>query len=318
MLSKNGNYYFGLNQLAVKITRGIKTEKERVDSIFLWIVRNVDYDEASYLSGAPGPDDPERIIRTGKAICTGFSNLFAELCKLNGIDARVVTGYARGAGYRSGARFELPNHAWNTVKIDGKWYQVDVSWASAYRMYMQKNHVEKNGMTLPLSSFQSFYLTSPDIFIFNHLPEDPVWQLLEHPIGLTVFEKGKDFIQRELNGTAGDVFDFEAEIYRSDLLDSLDRNICILERSIENQLNQYREYNLGVAYYYKACHLMNSALHLSSPAGSALIRQANACYKKSLSLLGVLQADAPDYQFAVLLTDNIKSRIQSCEKQTIF
>ncbi len=318
ILSKNDNYYFNINQLAEKITRGVLTDREKVDGIFMWIVQNVDYDQEAYLKGASGSFDPQEIILKGKAMCTGFSNLFFALCKLNGLEARIVTGYATGAGYSTGTRFELPNHAWNTVKINGKWRLVDASWASAYRMHMQKNSPEKYGKALSLSAFAAFYLTRPDIFILNHLPEDPVWQLLDHPVSLTAFEKGKEFIQKEMHDAASPVFDFEAEISRTDLLDSLDSNIRVLERSIENQFNQYREYNLGIAYYYKACHLMDSTLQHSSAGNGAMIRQANAFYKKSLSLLSGLHSDNPDFQFALLLTDNIKSRINAYETRVVF
>ncbi len=318
VLSKNDNYYLPLSQLAERITKGAISSRSRIDSIFLWIVMNIDYDEEAYLQNTYGRDDPGEVIGKGKAICTGFSNLFASLCRLNGFDARVVTGYARGAGCGDRTRFELPNHAWNAVKIDGRWYLADVSWASAYRMHLWKNCPDKRGRALSLSVFRDYYPARPDVFIMDHLPEDPVWQLLDHPVSLTAFEKGKRFIKIELQDTTRVSFDYAAEIKHTEKLDSLDRNIRMLERSVENQFNQYREYNLGVAYYYKACRLATDALRLSSPMGDAVAREAGALFKKSYSLLSSLNSDAPDYHFAVLLAGNIKSRIRSCDMLTVY
>lgn len=55
-----------------------------------------------------------------KAICGGYSKAFSYLCAKVGIETATVTGDADGQA-----------HMWNKVRIDGKWYNVDVTYAVA-------------------------------------------------------------------------------------------------------------------------------------------------------------------------------------------
>lgn len=51
----------------------------------------------------------------GKAVCDGYSRVYEYLLSRVGVESRrVIT--------------DLGNHAWNQVKIDGQWYNVDVTW----------------------------------------------------------------------------------------------------------------------------------------------------------------------------------------------
>ncbi len=53
-----------------------------------------------------------------KAICGGYSKAFSYLCDKVGIETATVTGDADGEA-----------HMWNMVKIDGQWYNIDVTYA---------------------------------------------------------------------------------------------------------------------------------------------------------------------------------------------
>lgn len=52
-----------------------------------------------------------------KAVCEGYSRAFQLLCNRLGIDCIKISGTANGTA-----------HAWNNVKLDGEWYDVDVTW----------------------------------------------------------------------------------------------------------------------------------------------------------------------------------------------
>lgn len=64
----------------------------------------------SYISEADGP------LLNGKALCEGYSKAFMYLCQSVGIECICVKGYAGAA------------HMWNMIKVDGKWYNMDVTW----------------------------------------------------------------------------------------------------------------------------------------------------------------------------------------------
>ncbi len=104
------------------------TEYEKVLSIYDWILNNTLYDHNAlsdmnnsmnyacyYLEGV-------FLDKEGLAVCDGFSKAFSLLCNMEGIDAVRITGDANsGAGWGG--------HAWNKVKVNGKWYMVDPTWA---------------------------------------------------------------------------------------------------------------------------------------------------------------------------------------------
>ncbi len=100
------------------------TEFDKARAIHDWLVRNVAYDKAGVQSGnVPSTSfTAEGLFDTRVAVCDGYSKAFLILCERAGLDAVRVTGTATNT---SGV---TSSHAWNQVKIDGKWYNVDVTW----------------------------------------------------------------------------------------------------------------------------------------------------------------------------------------------
>ncbi len=93
------------------------TEQEKVYKIYNWIASNVSYD----YNNLNNEENKTKYTAYGalkdkKAVCQGFAALFYRMCLDNGIDCRIISGDAGGA------------HAWNIVKVDGKYYYADVTW----------------------------------------------------------------------------------------------------------------------------------------------------------------------------------------------
>ena len=64
------------------------------------------------------------------------------------------------------------------MHIDGEWRFIDCTWGSGY--------VALDGRFKP--QFDEFwFLTDPEIFIYDHFPTHPIWQLLEEPIDIDEF-----------------------------------------------------------------------------------------------------------------------------------
>lgn len=86
----------------------------------------------------------------GQAVCEGYAELYQYMLYLNGISAHIVTGSSIGVA-----------HAWNVVRIDGKYYQTDLTWddqpsGTVYNYFvvteeqMKKDHViTNNGYPMP-------------------------------------------------------------------------------------------------------------------------------------------------------------------------
>lgn len=77
-----------------------------------YLVTHINYDaslEASY-------NAYDALIK-GKAICGGYAECFKTFMDLLGIENTTLSGTAGDA-----------QHIWNAVRLDGDWYQVDVTW----------------------------------------------------------------------------------------------------------------------------------------------------------------------------------------------
>ena len=117
-------------------------------------------------------------MRKGKAICYGYSYLFSEMAASVGIASHLVDGYPRVHTTLVGKK-NKPNHAWNIVYLDQQWYPIDVTWSAGY--------TNKKVTNFQFSFNERYFLTTPEIFIRNHYPRDPVWTMIFEPISLREF-----------------------------------------------------------------------------------------------------------------------------------
>lgn len=92
---------------------------EKVKAIHDYLVLNTRYDYQNYKADTI-PYESYNIVGTllnQTAVCDGYAKTTQYLLNLLGVDVRYVTGTAN-----SGL------HAWNKVKIDGEWFNLDVTW----------------------------------------------------------------------------------------------------------------------------------------------------------------------------------------------
>lgn len=101
-----------VNKILAMITPDM-TDYDKIKLFNDVLASTVVYDES-----APNCRDIYGVFVDKKAICGGYSKAFAYLCSKVGIETASVTGDADG----------IP-HMWNKAKIDGKWYNVDVTYA---------------------------------------------------------------------------------------------------------------------------------------------------------------------------------------------
>lgn len=92
-----------------------------------YIVKNTRYDEANYESGTVPYDSYTAygVLLKGVAVCEGYAKAMKLLLDYAGVECRLVTGDA--VTDNSGTKQTI-GHAWNIVKIDGAYYQVDSTW----------------------------------------------------------------------------------------------------------------------------------------------------------------------------------------------
>ena len=107
-----------VKQVKKQIIKKNMTDYDKVRTVHDWMIKNVKYDYSNYLKGkVPFVDHfAEGSLLNKKAVCDGYANGFRVLMDGLKIKCKVVVGSAEGGG-----------HAWNMVKLDGKWYHVDVT-----------------------------------------------------------------------------------------------------------------------------------------------------------------------------------------------
>ena len=168
-----------VSTLAAYLTGPVTSETLRARALFTWLAHHIRYDAAGFRAGVCGPQSAEAVLAQRMSVCAGYANLFLALAEACRLEAVVVSGYGKGAGYGVGqTTFTQPNHAWNAVRIDGRWRLLDATWGAG--------HLSPSG-AFERSFNAHYFLTPPELFIYDHLPEDPRWQLLDPPVSMQTF-----------------------------------------------------------------------------------------------------------------------------------
>ena len=182
-----------ITTLANYLIKPAQNEMEKTRLLFSWIAFHVKYDDVGYNTNKYGDLTAEGVLKSRKAVCEGFANLFKSLASSAGLKAEKISGYAKGYAYKTGQDFTKANHAWNAINIDGKWKLFDVTWAQGYGD-------TKNGKLVSKVQFDDYWFdTHPKEFIFTHFPEVQTWQLLTSQLTLKQYETlpyvGKEFFK---------------------------------------------------------------------------------------------------------------------------
>ena len=104
-------------ELADEICAGCETDEKRVKAIYSWMIANFEYDYDYH--ALIQYFNVRKTLRTHKGVCYDFSNLFAALCRSQGILCYVVDGtpYDRST----------QDHTWNRVYYNNSWWDMDVT-----------------------------------------------------------------------------------------------------------------------------------------------------------------------------------------------
>lgn len=163
-----------IRSLAEYLIQPATNDREKARAIYRWVTANISYDTDAYFSGNHGSTEAGDVLKSRSSVCSGYSGLFSKLGLAAGLEVAEISGYAKGYGYKTGEEFTgKTDHAWNAVKLDGKWYLIDATWGAGT--------VGNNGKFS--RKFEEFYfLTPPEQFIYRHFPEKKTWQLIDQPI----------------------------------------------------------------------------------------------------------------------------------------
>ena len=161
-----------ITELSTALENIAGSDREKTRALYIWITDNIAYDTDSFFQGISGPTDAEGTFRSRKSVCEGYAGLFLEIGTRLGLEVVKIHGYAKGWGYREGLDPGGTNHAWNAVRIDGKWHLFDATWGAG--------HVNGRDFIRDYSEF--YFDTPPEEFVFTHFPENSDFQLLSGPV----------------------------------------------------------------------------------------------------------------------------------------
>lgn len=161
--------YKNITEIVAPLTEGITTDHEKFRAIFRWITENIEYNKS-----AASAADADKVVRKNKAVCQGFSNLLKEMCESVNIKCDVIVGYTKTDPKDINRKLTKTDHAWNIVYLYGKKYLVDVTWATS-KFNVVTRKFEK-------AFDEHYFLTPPEKFVLDHLPEKKEDQLLEKPV----------------------------------------------------------------------------------------------------------------------------------------
>jgi hypothetical protein len=226
------------------------TEK-KFRAIYAWVSQNIHYDEDFDLTSpfttadVVATQDADRVLEAHKGVCMGFAQLFVALAQAANLKAEMVEGIVR----QSDGNIPKIGHAWVAVRLRKKaekgekpeshWYLCDPTWA------IPTSEAERGKVN------DTYFLVEPTEFIKDHLPLDPMWQLLEHPAPVEVFAKESEAaLQKYITSPAKKPFMFQDTISRALSMDSTKR----IEKSIwrmlyYNPVNDYIWFEVGKVFW---------------------------------------------------------------------
>ncbi|MEI6575904.1 MAG: transglutaminase domain-containing protein [Bacteroidota bacterium] len=291
--------------LASWINDNFSGETDKVTAVYVWLSRNISYDIAGMYNTQYYKTTDEAVkktLKSRKAVCQGYAMVFTETCKNMNIQAWTISGYTR----QNGQIVKL-SHAWNSARIEGKWFLFDPCWGAGY---------VKDGQFYSYFNLDYFKLT-PEKMLLTHMPFDPLWQFSEHPIRPSAFDNGK--LEHDPNTS---LFNFTDTLTAYSALPAIAQTIAKLSRieqngltnemtgieagylrteiSVFNQntvINQYNDavllFNSGIGLFNKYVNFKNKQFKpkLTDSQIRLMIDTVGITLKKSQAILSALQSN---------------------------
>ncbi|PKQ61097.1 hypothetical protein BZG02_16765 [Labilibaculum filiforme] len=183
--------------LAEKIKTDFSTDADRAKAAFIWLAKHIKYDTKgvnqvqkirfSYSSEEDLQAQKKQFrknlaletLKSQKALCEGYATLYQEICLFLNIECVLIPGTAKRFVSEIGNTNLASNHAWNAVKINGKWKLVDITWAAGSVDYAKMEFMQEYT--------PAYFDSEPEEFAMKHYPDDEEWLLLNKKLSKEEF-----------------------------------------------------------------------------------------------------------------------------------
>lgn len=188
-----GNDLNNLPELAYNLTNNLPSDVEKFRAIYTWVCTNIEGDYYGFRKNLAkrtkfqndslelfkwnrsfSNDVFIKLAKEKKTICTGYAYLVKSLANLANINCEIIDGYGRNESSVD-SELKFPNHSWNAVQLDNKWYLCDATWSSG--------SYDLSKFLFEFNYNDGYFLADPELFSKNHFPKDEKWFLMnEKPV----------------------------------------------------------------------------------------------------------------------------------------
>ena len=144
-----------INTIISENTSSDMDDYQKIRAIHNYIIISTKYDIEN-LNNDSSPEidyTAKGVLENHIGVCRGYAEAFKLLMDELKIECRILTGIVDDI-----------SHAWNVVKIDGKWYQIDCTYDDPVD---EKNNIAGNGDNL---RYDYFLITNAQMYI-DHIPD---------------------------------------------------------------------------------------------------------------------------------------------------
>lgn len=246
-----------VERLASYLTKGFEKDVAKAYAIYFWVANNItyDFDEAESITMSSLRENViQEALHQQIGVCQHYAELFNALARSAELTSTVVPGYTK----QNGSIDDIP-HSWNAVKINEEWYLFDPTWGAGHMTEKQyKKHFT-----------EEYFMVQPSEIIESHIPFDPLFQFVNHPIDHRDFKTGRHQPDKDW------YIDYEKEIERyfsslekKQLVEAMKRvkRVGIANKMVSgyysNLNQQHRVYkaNEQVDIHNKAIEMMNEVV----------------------------------------------------------
>ncbi|MCC6818333.1 MAG: hypothetical protein IT245_05545 [Bacteroidia bacterium] len=304
------------DKLVAKLTKNIQNDSLKVEAIYCWITSNIRYNVKALMDYDLFVGNSNQTLRKRKTTCLGYALLFKDLCQRAGIRTEVVTGYTKNMDVDINDSFYVGDHAWNATYINGRWYLFDPTWDAGYvktwRMgnwnwflFLVSIGEIENYNYKPKFIFNTsrkFSFKSGDYFLYDHLPENPIWQLTDKTWSTAEFMKDSSYYYIN-DRSEDDSYSLEWENERQAYGIDGDTATAIYDGHAFHQYNDLNELN---------------KVHAINLSNRAFFNQANLHSTDTAEMLQLADSLDKYVDLAYLHLDSLEKLIQLEEDQKLF
>lgn len=125
----------------------------KVKYVHNWIIENIEYDTTLSKNNIR---NIYGAVKNKEVVCEGYAKLFKYILDKLEIPCVLISGEAKNSTGKT------ESHAWNYVKLNNKWYAVDVTWDDPI--------IQGNGILRDSEKYK-YFLKGSDEFMKDHKPD---------------------------------------------------------------------------------------------------------------------------------------------------